>query len=153
MLNRCFCILQTLMSVQNIRHVRTMPPVKTHLAITRALVHLVGQARSAVKVKCLFFLNIEWRNCFFYRNKHTVFYISLDINKCVELQPCGNGVLYFHGLNDYRCVCMPGWTGKTCTAAYRELTTFETTLCVITGDNVFVIVRAEGKLMNILRFR
>ena len=116
-----FTFLQTLMTVRIILHVKTVPPVQIHLVITDVLVLLVGRGRIAMKVRhCFFFRNIEWQNCFFKCNEQINVYIFLDFDECVELQPCENGAVCFHRLNDFHCVCMPGWTGKTCTAVACE---------------------------------
>ena len=38
---------------------------------------------------------------------------SADINEC-KSSPCKNSISCIDGVNSYKCVCKPGYTGKNC---------------------------------------
>ena len=39
--------------------------------------------------------------------------MCLDIDECIP-NPCENGGTCFDGINDYKCTCVPGFTGDSC---------------------------------------
>lgn len=44
-----------------------------------------------------------------------------DIDECAS-NPCVNDVRCINQLNDYECVCMPGWTGRNCDMGEFDVT-------------------------------
>ena len=49
-----------------------------------------------------------------------VHFLFLDINEC-EANPCKNGGTCFDLVGDYRCDCVPGYTGADCETGTRYL--------------------------------
>lgn len=39
--------------------------------------------------------------------------VNVDIDECAS-NPCLNGATCIDKVNEYRCVCADGWTGKRC---------------------------------------
>ena len=45
--------------------------------------------------------------------------ISVDHDDC-DPNPCQNGATCQNLINDYKCTCIEGWEGKTCTEGKKE---------------------------------
>ena len=45
--------------------------------------------------------------------KRSCLHVSVDINEC-QPGPCENSISCIDGVNSYKCVCKPGYTGKNC---------------------------------------
>ena len=63
----------------------------------------------------LLHMHVGQRQFFF-----VVFGYNLDINDCTE-QPCQNGGNCTDEVNDFRCDCVVGYTGKNCSIGEENL--------------------------------
>ena len=65
-------------------------------------------------------MHVGQRHLFFFL---LFFGYNLDINDCAE-QPCQNGGNCTDEVNDFRCDCVAGYTGKNCSIGKENHTNF-----------------------------
>lgn len=52
-----------------------------------------------------------------------LFHFISDINEC-HSHPCQHSISCIDGINSYKCVCKPGYTGKNCETSMCEILTY-----------------------------